>query len=458
MHRHFCFALACTMVWAGPINARLLAENWPHWRGPLFNGSSSEQGLPERFGKTNHVRWTAPMPGPAAATPIVWEQRVFISSVDQEKRTLVALCLDRADGRVLWQREIAVGISKDRQSNFASDSPTTDGQLVYFFYGNGDLAAFDFTGQKVWEKNIQKEYGPFAFLWTFSSSPTLYDGKLFIQVLQRNQPVGGHGRTDGPNDSYLLALDPKTGRELWKWIRPSDARQESFEAYSTPIPHVWQGRSEILVVGGDCITGHEPASGRELWRWGTWNPMKITHWRMVPSPVAAEGVILACAPKGSPIYAVRAGQTGVLNDSALAWVSKDRAVSSDVSTPLYYKNRFFVLNSDRRTVSCLEPETGQTLWTGALDTRAKFEASPTGADNRIFLIDHQGTVFVLEAGDRFKVLHTAALGDVGDAPVRSTIAVSGGCLFIRTGTRLYCVGGEPGSPGTGGPVSGTQAE
>ena len=421
---------------------RLNAENWPHWRGPAFNGAASEKGLPESFSKTENVRWSAPMPGPAAATPIVWDNHVFISSVDDEKQALVAMCLDRADGRVRWRHEIAPGISRDRRSNFASGSPTTDGKHVYFFYGNGDLVAFDFDGKKVWARNIQKEYGPFAFLWTFSSSPTLHDGKLFIQVLQRNEPVDGRGRADGPNDSYLLALNPASGEELWRQTRPAEARQESMEAFSTPIPFTHAGRSELFVVGGDCITGHDLDTGKELWRWGTWNPSKIPHWRMVVSPVGGGGVVLACAPKGAPVYAIKAGAAGSSTDSAaLAWVSKEREVSSDVSTPLFYNNRFFILNSDRRTLSCVEPATGRVIWTGSLNTRSKLEASPTGADGKIYMINHAGDVFVADAGNEFKLRHTTPMGeDEGNAMVRSTIAVSGGDLFIRTASKLFCIG------------------
>jgi outer membrane protein assembly factor BamB len=415
-------------------------ENWPHWRGPSFNGATSEKGLPEKFSPTENVAWSVPMPGPAAATPIIWGNRVFISSTDQPTKTLVALCLDRGNGKVLWQHEIASGISKDDRSNYASGSPATDGNLVYFYYGNGDLAAFDFAGAKVWARNIQKEYGPYAFQWTFSSSPTLYGGKLYLQILQRDAPVNGRGRADGPNESYLLALDPKTGRELWKQIRPADARQESHEAYSTPIPFTHSGHSELLVIGGDCITGHDLASGKELWRWGTWNPTKIGHWRMVTSPVGGGGVVLACAPKGSPIYAVKAGGLGNLDDSALAWTSKDREISSDVSTPLFYRDRFFVLNSDRKTLACVEPATGKVLWSGALEGRAKFEASPTGADGKIYMISHRGEVVVTAAGDEFKILHRVAMGGDDDEAVRSTIAVSDGQLFIRTDKRLYCIG------------------
>ena len=151
------------------------------------------------------------MPGPSAATPVIWNDHVFISSADQQKRSICALCLDRQTGKVLWQRETGPGYSQDRQSNYASPSPVTDGKRVIFFYGSGELIAFDFEGQELWSHNIQKEYGPFAFNWTFSTSPLLFNDRLYLQVLQRDVPVNGHGRPDGANDSYLLALDPKTG-------------------------------------------------------------------------------------------------------------------------------------------------------------------------------------------------------------------------------------------------------
>jgi outer membrane protein assembly factor BamB len=415
------------------------AGNWPHWRGPSFNGATTEAGLPEKFSNTENVLWTAPMPGPAAATPIVWGNNVFISSVDRVKQALVAVCLDVSNGKVRWEHEIPGAISRDDRSNFASGSPTTDGKLVYFYYATGDLIAYDLEGKSAWARNIQKEYGPYAFQWTFSSSPTLYDGKLILQVLQRNVPVHGHGRTDGPIDSYLLGLDPASGNTLWKEIRPSDARQESFEAYSTPIPYSYNNRSEILVVGGDCVTGHDPANGHELWRWGTWNPTKIPHWRMVPSNVAGDGIILACAPKNAPIYAVKAGGEGKLGDAALAWVSKEREVSSDVSTPLFYKDRFYVLHSDRHVLLCLEPKTGKVIWTGQLGN-AKFEASPTAAEDKIYMINQLGEVFVVAAGGEFKLLNTTPMGEEGDPFTRSSIAIAEGKLFIRTATKLFCVG------------------
>jgi outer membrane protein assembly factor BamB len=426
--------------------ACLHAANWPQWRGPEFNGSSPETGLPEKFSKTENVVWAAPMPGPAGSTPVIWNDVVFATSIDTAKKSRVALCLDRKSGKVKWQKDIGPGVSQDDRSNYASPSPITDGKHVWFFFGSGDLACFDMDGKQVWARNIQKDYGKFAFLWTFSSSPLLFDGKLYLQVLQRDTPVNradplGSNPTDKPIESFLLALDPANGKELFKVVRPSDARVESREAFSTPIPHTHNGRTEILVVGGDCITGHAPDTGKELWRWGTWNPQKITHWRLVPSPVAAEGVALACGPKNAPVYAVKLGGNGKLNDSAIQWQSTERDVTSDVPTPLYYKGKFYILNGGKRKLLCVEPKDGKVVWSGDLESRSVFEASPTAAEDKIFVMDHKGNVFVAAANTgEFKLLHSTNMADEGDNNLRSSIAIAHGQIFIRTGKTLHCIG------------------
>ena len=198
------------------------------------------------------------MPGPSAATPIILGDRVFVSSTDKATKTVVAMCLDRKTGKELWKQEVGQGFNRDNNSNYASPSPTTDGERVYFFYGNGEFAAFTLNGQKVWQRNLEKDYGQFAMQWTFSSSPTVHKGILYHQILQRNVPVNGRGRTDGPSESFLLGLDPKTGKELFKVVRPSEAKQESLEAFSTPIPFTHAGREEILISGGDMLSGHDP--------------------------------------------------------------------------------------------------------------------------------------------------------------------------------------------------------
>lgn len=436
---------------AGVLCASLVhAAHWPQWRGPNFDGSTTEAGLPVQFSTTENVVWTAPLPGPSGATPVVFGDYVFVSSIDQGKKSRVAIALDRKTGKQRWLHEMGPGALQDDRSNFSSPSPVTDGKNVWFFYGNGDLACFDMDGKQIWMRNIQKDYGKFAFLWTFSSTPLLHEGKLYLQVLQRDTPVSrsdplGSNPTDKPIDSFLLALDPATGKELFKVNRPSDARVESREAFSTPIPATHDGRKEIIVVGGDCITGHDPANGKELWRWGTWNPQKITHWRLVPSPVVGNGVALACGPKNAPVYAVKLGLNGKLDDSAIKWQSTERDVTSDVPTPLFYKGKFYILNGGKRKLLCVEPSDGKVIWSGDLvagsGARTVFEASPTAADDKIYVMDHKGHVFVAAANaPEFKLLSSAPMGDPGDNNLRSSIPISQGQLFIRTGSKLYCIG------------------
>jgi outer membrane protein assembly factor BamB len=432
----------------------LRAENWSQWRGPNFNGSSSEKNLPATFSRSEGLAWTTPLPGPSGATPVIWGNYVFVSSSDEVAKTCVALAFDRKTGKELWRAKVVEGMGRDRMSTFSNSSPVTDGQRVWFFYGNGELVCFDMAGKEIWRRNIEKEYGQFAFQWTFSSSPLLYDGRLYLQILQRDVPVNGRGKKDGPNDSYLLALDPGTGKELWKVLRPSEAQAESLEAFSTPVPYTHNGRPELLITGGDCISGADPKTGQELWRWGTWNPTRIGHWRLVPSPTAGAGIVLACGPKDSPVYAVKLGKKGTLSHTDLAWQSyvqntedagkSGRALdvkelSSDVPTPLFYEGKFYVLNGGKKKLLCVEPS-GKVVWSGDLKGRGIFQSSPTAADGKIYVMNFAGEVFVAQAGgNEFKLLHTAAMAE-DENTLRASIPISQGQLFIRTAKNLYCVG------------------
>ncbi len=416
----------------------LRAENWPNWRGPNLNGSTSEKGLPTSFSKTENVLWVAQLPGPGASTPAVWEDSVFLTSVDDSLGGVVAIKLDRKTGKEVWRKKFAEGTFVDDRSNFASPSPVTDGKAVYFFAGSGDLVCFDMDGKEIWSRNIQSDYGEFAFNWTFSSSPLLFGGKLYLQILQRNKPARDRGKEGA--ESFLLAMDPATGKELWRHVRPSDAVEESLEAFSTPIPFTHEGREMIAIAGGDCLTAHDPADGKEIWRWGTWNPKRVEHWRLVPSPVYGQGVVLVCAPKGEPIFAVKAGGKGKLSDTALAWKNDSKGITSDVPTPLFYKGRFYVLDGNGKFINCLNPETGQPIWSERLDAKTKFEASPTGADGRVYLMNHLGEVFVLAAGDKFEILYRTVMGEDQSTNLRTPIVPAQNHLFIRTDDKLYCIG------------------
>lgn len=437
-------ALALTALVLGTARA----QDWTNWRGPDYNGSTTAKDLPVKFSPTDGVKWSVPLPGPSAATPIVVGGNVYISSTDPQSQALIALCLDRQTGKVKWQQNAGSGyrpaggegdpIRIDERSNYASPSPTSDGKRVFFFYGNGDLAAFTADGDKLWTRNLQKDYGDFAFQWTFSSSPLLYGGKLYLQVLQRDRPVGPKGRPNA--ESFLLALEPETGKELWRVVRPSPAIMESREAFTTPIPVTHEGKTQLVIAGGDIVTAHDPSTGKELWRWGTWNENnRIPHWRLVPSPVAGGGSLLVCAPKRAPVYAVKLGGNGNLGADGLAWKSEDRSpVTSDVPTPLYYGGKFYVLSDVRRSLSCVDPKTGAVTWTVEVPGTSMCWASPTGADGKIYLMNLDATVYVMDAATG-KLLAENPM-DPEASEIRSSISVAHGNLFIRTNTRLYCIG------------------
>ena len=279
-------------------------HDWPQWRGPHFDGSSDATDLPDIIDK-DKVAWTTQLPGVGSGTPVVFGDRIFVSTVDPQSYKLLGTCVSRTDGHILWSKEIGTGFTKNERNNAASPSAVTDGKIVYFYFSTGDLAAFDVEGKPLWQRSIQKDHGTFNILWVYSSSPLLYKGKLYVQVIHRN--VAAHGLDGGPGgvDSYLLALNPQTGQDIWSVIRPSDAVGESRESYATPTPFEHDGRSEIILVGGDCVTAHDAETGKELWRAGGWNPKKENHWRLVPSASfdAQDGLVFAFAhPRAAPSW------------------------------------------------------------------------------------------------------------------------------------------------------------
>ena len=413
------------------------ADNWPQWRGPLFNGSTSEKNLPTLWSTSENVVWKTALPGSSGATPAIWGDHVFVSSPDAQKN-LNLICLNRVDGTVRWQKQVAVGDKVIGRNNAASPSPVTDGKTVFVIFATGDLAAYDFSGKELWTRNIGKDFGKFANMWLYGSSPLLYKGKLYIQVLQREPipPDYTHAIDDKPHrESYLLCLDPKTGKDLWRHIRKTQAQMESNESYSTPIPFEGKNGTEILIVGGNCATGHDAKTGGENWRCDGLNAKDGQWMRTVPSPVTGAGMIFVCAPKKEPVFAIKSGGKGNITATHVAW--KFDEYPSDCVTPLFYQDKLYVLDGDKQMVTCLDPKTGEKKWQGNLGVRDIFRGSPTGADGKIYCISERGTVVVLEAGKEFKILSTIPMSE---EPCRASIAASQGQLFIRTAQNLYCIG------------------
>lgn len=416
----------CWVVLLTLVSTTASAADWTNFRGPSFNGSTPDKNLPNDFSRTENVAWVADLPGIGASTPIISGDHVFVTSVHKEKESVVVLAFSRTTGKLLWEHEVAKGYKKDTRSTYASPSATTDGSTVVFFFGNGDMIAYTFAGEELWRKNL----GPFAFGWTFSTSPVIYDGVMYMQILQ-----------GGKDKSVIVGMTPKTGAEVFRVVRPSQAQAESLESFNTPMPFEFNGRRELLVAGGDDLTGHDLKTGRELWRWGTWNPTRIGHWRLVPSPVAGNGIILVCAPKKDPIYAIKAGGTGQLDDSAIAWVSRDtRDLTSDVPSPAFYDGDFFVLSDLTRKLMRVDPQTGKVKWSVTTPGRKKYEASPLVGDDKVYIMNFDGEVAIVNAADGVIRKEIQMEGKDLTEDVRSSISAAHSQLFIRTTNKLYCIG------------------
>jgi len=408
------------------------AENWPQWRGPFLNGSTSESDLPTTWSKTENVLWMIKMPGPGPSTPIVWEDRIFVTAIEKESRKMWAICLNRADGRELWKHDMGIGFFAGNGSNSASSSPITDGERVYFFFGTGDLVAFDMDGGIIWQRNIEKDHGKIQIIYRYGASLLLYQNRLYMSVMHRHTKAEAQPGQPKPV-SYLLCIDPKTGKDLWKHERDTDAVGESMEAYTTPYPFEGPNGSLIILAGADYVTAHKPASGEEVWQTFNYNPRKIKSYRLVPSVVGIDEMVIFCEPRGRGIFAIRGDSLGQILEEDVVWTARKNV--PDVCSPLVMDGKLFVLDGGRRVMSCLDPKTGKIYWQDKLDV-GKLQASPTGGDGKIYCISMNGEVVIVSAGDAFEVLSRI---DMGEGDCRSTISAAHGQLFIRTPERLYCI-------------------
>ncbi len=237
------------------------AENWPQWRGPMQNGVSGETNLPVKWSATENIAWKLALPEWSGSTPIVWGDRIFLNVA--EKGSLHLWCIDRVKGVPLWKQHLSGGDHREQKQNMSSPSPVTDGNQVWVMTGTGILKSFDFTGKELWTRDIQKDYGRFGLNWGYGSSPMLYEDSLYVQVL--------HGmRTDAP--SYVLRISKANGRTIWRVERPTSARSESPDAYTTPALLRYGNTVELVITGADVVTGHDLSTGKELWRANGLNP------------------------------------------------------------------------------------------------------------------------------------------------------------------------------------------
>lgn len=398
----------------------LQAADWPQWRGPAMNGTSLTAGVPVTWDTRTNVAWSLAMPDSSGATPIISGDTVFLNVASGENLALWAV--DRNTGVLRWKQGLGGGNHRARKQNMSSPSPVTDGTTVWTMTGTGRLAAFDFAGKPRWSRDIPKEYGAFGLQWGYASSPLLVDGALYIQVL--------HGMyTDDP--SYLFKVDGATGKTLWKVNRPSTARIESPDAYTTPLVVRTATGPEIVITGADVVTGHDPATGKELWRAGGLNPYGHGAYRIVASPIPLSDMVIA-PTRERPMLAFRAGGRGDVTRSHLVWSSDN---GPDVPTPATDGTYLYVVR-DNGVVWCLDAKTGARVYGPQRLRSGTYSSSPVVADGKVFATSEDGLTSVFKTGPAFQLLAENALNDY----TLSSPAISDGQIFLRTAERLWAIG------------------
>jgi outer membrane protein assembly factor BamB len=428
MRRTCSRMLLVLAVFASASWTMVSADNWPQWRGPSLNGVSAEKNLPVKWGPEENVAWKLALPAWSGSTPIIWNNHIFINMSENGAGKMTVAgglslwCLDRTKGAVLWKAPLGAGDVKMRKQNMSSPSPVTDGRNVWTLTGTGVLKAFDFKGNERWTRDIQKEYGKFGLNWGFASSPLLHEDSLYIPVL--------HGmRTDEP--SYILRIEKTTGKTIWRVERPTPAIQESPDSYITPMLLRHNGTTELIISGGDCVTGHELATGRELWRAYGLNPGNDPFYRIVNSPVVMDGLIYAGA-KNRPYLAIRAGGRGDVTASHRAWLNE---LGPDVPTPVT-DGKYLYIVRDNGGFLCVDAKTGKDVYPPQRLKPGTYSSSPVLADGKVYAMNEDGLTTVVKAGPQFEVLAENALNDY----TLSSPAVSDGQIFIRTAQHLYCFG------------------
>lgn len=409
--------LACSLAFLLAFPASLGAENWPQWRGPRLDGTSTESDLPLTWSPTENITWKQPLPARSGATPIVWNDHVFLNvSHDPEQDDGLELwAVDRNTGQVRWKRPLGGGNALKMKHHMSSPSPVTDGTHVWVMTGTGVLAAFTFDGTRLWSRNLQEDYGDFGHKWGYAASPLLLGDALYVPVL--------HGfYTDAP--SYLLKVDARSGETVWRQERPTDAVYESPDAYTTVMPARLDGKTRILVAGGDVFTAHSPRTGEELWRAGGLNPDDSRTQRLVASPLVVDGRFFAFGKRG-PVLAFRPG-------GELAW---SWAKGTDVPTPVSDGEHLYIVN-DRGIVHCLEVASGRVVYGPERLKPGTYSASPVLADGRIYAVNEQGVTTVFRTGAEFHILATNEL----EGYTLASPAISDGQIFVRTAKYLYAIG------------------
>ena len=397
---------ACAFLLAA--GSYLIGEEWPGWRGPRGDGTSRETGIPVRWSETENIRWKVSIPGKGHSSPIVWGDRIFVTTCLEKEEKRVLLCLSRSDGHVFWERAVlSAALERNHNLNsFASATPVTDGEHIWVTFlekPHMQVVCYDMAGNETWRKSP----GEFHSVHGFCSSPVLYKDMIVI-----------NGDQDA--EAWIVALDKATGAERWRTDRPNRTR-----SYCVPLIVKAADRMQLVLSGSKSVASYDPDTGKQIWLID--GPTE----QFVSSLIYGDGVLFLTA--GFPTYhlmGIRPDGVGNVSNTHVLW--HDTHAADYVPSPIAHGHYFFWVN-DNGIAGCVEAKTGQRQWTRRLGRH--HSASPVSVGEYLYFPDDDGNVFVLKAGPRFDVVSKNALGD----ECYASPAVTHGELFMRTLHHLYCI-------------------
>ena len=384
------------------------ARYWPVWRGPSGQGLVTGS-YPDTWSATENVEWKKPVPGRGNSSPIVWGDRIFLTTAYDGGRRLSLIAFRRSDGTQLWETFAPDGRTgrAHHKNGHASATPSTDGSLIYASFGSRGLAAFDFNGKLVWHKDL----GDVDNYHGAAGSPLLYKNRVILYQ-------------DFDGGSFVAAFDSKTGKELWRTPRRASV------GWGTPVAVRVAGRDEIIVSSQGAVTAYDPDTGKELW------VCDGNSFEVIPTPVVGHGLVFASSGRVGPTLAIRPGGRGNVTRTHLVWTSPKG--SPFVPSPIIYGDQLYMVNDMASIVTSFEAATGKVLWQGRLGVaqREGFSASPVAVDGKIFFTNDQGETFVLRAGPTFELLRTNRIGET----TLASPALVDGRWYIRTDRSLFAIG------------------
>jgi outer membrane protein assembly factor BamB len=443
---------AATALAAPPVGSSAAVPGWPGFRGPSASGIAEGLRLPTRWNVATgeNIRWKVPIPGLAHSSPIVWGDRVFVTtaissragatfkpglygegtaSEDRSVHRWVVMALDSRTGRVVWQQTAYEGAPREKRhikATYANATPATDGRYVVAFFGSQGLYAFDMAGKPVWKKDLgvlnTGAYDLPEYEWGTASSPIIYKDLVIAQC-------------DTQDESFVLAADIKTGKTVWKTAR------KELPSWGTPTVYPAQAgrRAELVTNASNFVRGYDPETGEELWRLG--GSSKIT----APTPVFSNDVIIVASGRAPerPIFAIRPGARGDItlkedqpSNADVIWRKTGRG--SYMPTPLIYDDVLYVL-ANQGLLDAYELKTGEDVYRQRIPHQGSgFSASPVLADGRIYLSSEDGDIFIVKAGRTFEMLGRYAMGE----PLMATPALAGNAMYVRGEHTLFAIGGR----------------